>query len=70
MEVTTTMQSVIQEFTIGFFDSSGVFSIYMKRDDTNRIVKFHIVDNAEDYREFIKTHVNARDFSHEMKRAK
>lgn len=47
------MQDVIQEFTIGFFDSSGVFSIYMKQDDTDRVIKFHIMDNAEDYREFL-----------------
>ena len=47
------MQEVIQEFTIGFYDSSGVFSIYMKQDDTNRTIVFHIVDNAEDYTEFL-----------------
>lgn len=47
------MQDVIQEFTIGFFDSSGVFSIYMKQDDTDRVIKFHIMDSAEDYREFL-----------------
>lgn len=36
------MQTVIQEFTIGFFDSSGVFSIYAKKDDVGRALKFHI----------------------------
>lgn len=47
------MQKAVQEFTIGFFDSSGVFSIYAKKDDTNRAVKFHIADGGNDYAELL-----------------
>lgn len=45
------MQEVIQEFTIGFFDSSGVFSVYAKKDDVGRALKFHIYDEQRDYSE-------------------
>lgn len=43
------MQNITQEFTIGFFDSSGTFSIYVKQDDTNRILKFHLMDTTDEY---------------------
>lgn len=47
------MQSVIQEFTIGFYDTSGVFSIYAKQHDTGRKLKFHLCDLDEDYAELL-----------------
>ena len=47
------MQSVIQEFTIGFFDSSGVFSIYTKKDDIGRVLKFHLYDGVQEYDELL-----------------
>lgn len=47
------MQTVIQEFTIGFFDASGVFSVYAKKDDVGRALKFHIYDNSNDYAELL-----------------
>lgn len=47
------MQFVIQEFTIGFFDSSGVFSIYAKEDDIGRVLKFHLYDGVQEYDELL-----------------
>lgn len=47
------MQKVIQEFTIGFYDSTGVFSIYAKQHDTGRMLKFHLQDLDEDYAELL-----------------
>lgn len=47
------MQKVIQEFTIGFFDSSGVYSIYVKQLDTNRSILFHFDDLGESYSQLL-----------------
>lgn len=48
------MQNITQEYTIGFYDSSGVFSIYAKQDDLGRMLKFHLYDdNLEDYRSLL-----------------
>lgn len=47
------MQPILQDFTIGFFDSSGVFSVYAKKDDVGRGLKFHIYDNLHDYSELL-----------------
>lgn len=49
------MQKAIQEFTIGFYDSSGVFSIYAKQDDTERVVKFHLYDEGNEYTDLLNT---------------
>lgn len=49
------MQEAIQEFTIGFYDSSGVFSIYAKEDDTERTVKFHLYDEGNEYTDLLNT---------------
>lgn len=47
------MRSVTQAFTIGFYDSSGVFSIYAKKDDVGRALKFHLADGTNDYSEIL-----------------
>ena len=49
------MQNSLQEFTIGFFDSSGVFSIYAKQYDTERLLKFHLDDEGQEYDELLRT---------------
>lgn len=49
------MQKAIQEFTIGFYDSSGVFSIFAKQDDTERVVKFHLHDEGNEYTDLLNT---------------
>lgn len=49
------MQNSLQEFTIGFFDSSGVFSIYAKQYDTERLLKFHLDDEGQEYSELLAT---------------
>lgn len=49
------MQNSLQEFTIGFFDSSGVFSIYAKQYDTERLLKFHLDDEGQEYSELLRT---------------
>ena len=47
------MQPILQTFTIGFFDSSGIFSVYTKKDDVGRALKFHIYDDMRDYTELL-----------------
>jgi hypothetical protein len=58
------MQGAIQEFTIGFFDSSGVFSVYAKQDDTERFIKFCIIDREQEYTSLLNTE-NLRVFVRE-----
>lgn len=43
------MNPVTKETTLGFYDDCGVVTIIAKREDTERIIKFSLVDDLSDY---------------------
>lgn len=43
------MNPITNEYTLGFYDSEGVFTVYAKQKDTERQLTFRLVDNLGSY---------------------